>query len=680
MKKISIPKKIIKTEGGHYKDISIKNDLNSNLFSSLGKKIEGINHWNFLYGFVFLFCSFVLLFSTLVDLQIVKGSEFEKRAEENKLRKIKKYPNRGIIFDRNGKKLAENIPVNNISLNISEYDCSNSKNTCSEDENFDLSSLQKTCETLQSLSETYVVQEISENSENEEVFYSLYDKVLGEINKIGDEETVIILYDIPNTLAIDVIAYKDSLKGINLEEGTKRHYSYGEVTGHLLGYVGKATQNEIDSSDYIQVNDIVGKAGIEKQYDKYLLGSAGEYLVEVDSMGRRVNSSEIIEKEVINGKDIYLSIDIDKQIKAYEALKSGMEKSGGDAGAMILQDVKTGEIVAMASYPNYDNNLFIGGISSEEYSKLINDPRKILLNRAVAGQQAPGSIFKTLVLSSALEAGVITKNTKFLSSSNYMLTKSTGFHEYNKASYGWIDLNRALAISSNIYPCETIRSWNIEELVSYLKRFGVGEKTGIDLPGEVKGMLPSPENKEWLANNGSYWLDEDWYEPADSCYSVIGQGITTVTPIQAVNWASVFANGGVLNTPHLAIGSLDETLCNNGENCFEKIEKFEYEPKNISVLSEKSITTMAEGMRGVVTNGISSSLKDARYNIAIKTGTSEAGEKLDNGGYTRSHSWVMGFFPYEEPVYAFSVFMEFGGKSYNAQSAVKDFINSIELE
>ncbi len=625
------------------------------------------NKWNFIYGFVVLGIAFLFLLGSLINLQLVNGQEYSQRSQNNRLRAIKITPNRGIIYDRNGKKLVENVAVNDIYLDLEQFECEKDQKNC---EKYDIDKIKEVCETLQKIDETYVTQKISQEGTDEQQYYTLFDKVSISIAQNGGINNVLLIKDSLDKFKIDVLANIEKMPGVFVQEGTKRNYPYKESFGHLLGYVSKASEKDLVEYEYLSKNDLVGKAGLEKQYDKYLSGEAGELLVEVDSMGRQIDGSSLIKKEPVNGKNVYLSIDANWQQIAYDVLSKGVEKTSGDAGALIVEDISNGQIVVMASYPNYDNNLFIGGISKVDYDNLMNDPRKIFLNRAIASQQAPGSIFKTIVLSSALDSGVINKNTKYLSSSNYKLASSTYFFEYNKASYGWIDLKRAIAISSNIYPCETIRNWDINELAKYFDRFNVGEKTGIDLPGEISGLAPTPENKKKLVENGSYWLDSIWYEPADSCYSVIGQGITLVTPIQAANWASVFASGGKLYTPHLATGVTDK----DGE-----ITKLDYGVKEEQVVNKDSVDIIRQGMREVVVSGSSYGLRNTKYNIAAKTGTSETGKKLSDGSYEQSHSWVTGFFPYEEPKYAFAVFIENGGKSYNAQEVLRDFVNQLEL-
>ncbi len=667
MRKIKIDKKIANEPVRHVP--FVRNDkIKIDSFKENCCPDEGVKKWNYFYGFVGLFTIFTVLFGSLINLQVIEADNLKKRSTDNRLRTVREQPSRGIIYDRNGVKLAQNVPVNSILLDLEEFLCTGDSISCTENDEFDLGKLKNVCETFQSINETYVLDSINSAHMGGQQYYSLYDKLLAEISQNDGAKSVLVMQDATNRFAIDIIANSEKLPGFFVQERSKREYTFGEPFGHLLGYVGKASEVDLERLSYAVRNDFVGKAGIERQYDQILVGRAGEVVIEVDSMGRTVGNGKIVKQETVNGQGLYLTIDSNWQKIAYEALSKGVESSGGDAGALIVQNVHNGEIIVMASYPNYDNNKFIGGISSDEYTKLVEDPRKIFLNRAVSGQQSPGSVFKTLVLGSALDSGVIKQNTRFVSSNNYRLASNTYFYEFNRVSHGSIDLKRAIAVSSNIYPCETIRNWDIDELVSYLEEFEVGKKTGIDLPGEEKGMMPSPEQKKWLAQNGFYWLDERWYEPADSCYTVIGQGIVMVTPIQVVNWASLFANGGTLHTPHIAMATVDT----GGE-----FNYLEFEPRREQVISTDAVNAIKESMRAVVTEGSSYSLRDAKYPMAVKTGTSEAGKRLESGGYESSHSWVMGFFPYDDPEYAVTVHIEFGGRSYNAQEVLKDFINQL---
>jgi penicillin-binding protein 2 len=213
-----------------------------------------------------------------------------------------------------------------------------------------------------------------------------------------------------------------------------------------------------------------------------------------------------------------------------------------------------------------------------------------------------------------------------------------------------------------------IRNWDIDELVPYLKAFGIGQYTGIDIPGEMPGRLPSPENKIYLAENGATWLDPIWYPEGDGCNSVIGQGITLVTPIQMANWVSAIANGGTLHTPHIVEKTVDED---------GNVEELEYEPLNTDFVSTKVLETVRKGMWSVVHTDLGSAriLRDLPEEVSIKTGTAEFGALNEKGVYEHTHVWISGFYPYNDPKYSFVVFFEDGGLSFDSLPHVKSILS-----
>jgi penicillin-binding protein 2 len=353
--------------------------------------------------------------------------------------------------------------------------------------------------------------------------------------------------------------------------------------------------------------------------------------------------------------------------KLYEAIQTGVNNSKATGGAGIIQDVNTGEIIAMVTYPTYDNNLFIGGISIADYAKLLNDKANPLMNRAIAAQVPAGSTFKTMVATAALDAGAITKYTQYTSTSNYTFSNGASFQEYHNHAYGTVNVVGALTVSSNIFFCEVIRHWNMDALVPYLDKFGIGKTTGIDIPGEMAGRIPSPANKLMLANSTSPWLDPIWYPEGDSCNSVIGQGIGLVTPMQMSNWMGAIANEGTLYKPHLAKYFLDE----KGNKIEVPVEILQ---KNIA--KAEAFNIAKEGMWSAVNgSGASiSSLDNLGTVVAAKTGTAEFGALDKKGNYEHTHAWVGGFFPYDNPKYSFSIFLEDGGESLNAVKVMKEMI------
>ncbi len=612
--------------------------------------------WNY----VLVFLMFLLLFSVLIyelsSLQIVKGFEMLEKSENNqvKIRKVPAY--RGVILDRNGKQLAVNEPAMNVYLALEHY---------LDDEGYiDTELIQETCDTLGGiLGEEWE----RENENGQETYLSISEKVYSMYSENLYFSEILIARDIDNDTTIKIKARSENLPGVYIDSGSKRNYPEKEVLSHILGYTSTVSYEDLDELDYVLPTDVIGRSGLEREYDKYLIGERGEMVWEVDAIGRMISKEGYMIKEAIPGKNLYLSIDLDIQKKLYGVLEQGVKKYKAQGGAAVIQNPNTGEIIAIVSYPSYDNNKFVGGISSADYSSLLADSGNPLLNRAIAAQMPPGSTFKTIVAVGALEGGAITKNTQYVSRRGYTFSSGAPFQDYRNMAYGVLNLNDAIAVSSNIYFCELIRNWDMNKLVPYLEKFGIGKYTGIDIPGEAPGRLPSPENKVALANSTSPWLEPVWYPEGDSCNSVIGQGITLTTPIQMANWTSALANEGTLHTPHVGDYLLDE----RGNR-----ETLENEPIYTNIVSKDSIKTVKEGMWSAV-NGPRATIRNLAglsVKVAAKTGTAEFGRLSKDGVYENTHAWATSFFPYEKPEYTLTVFLEDGGESYNAVSLIREMI------
>jgi penicillin-binding protein 2 len=610
------------------------------------------------YKYLLIFPIFISIFFivvyTLISLQIFSHAYYKEKSQNNQFEIAEVKPNRGLIVDRNGKKLALNIPAVSVFVDTSEII------------NNDYTVNQEKLKNVASKIEEVLGKDIKEKGKIVERVnkvwekYSLEDK--GWVKKVG------VLSGMSNDVAVKVRSAQSYLKGVTIENGSKRSYPYGLSMAHILGYTGNVYFEDLQNIEYVSFNDVIGKSGLELKYDEQLFGTKGRISRERDSFGNIVNQldSEIVPS--VSGATLNLSIDINAQEVMYEALKKGVKRFGADGGAAILQDIQTGEIISMASYPSYNNNLFVGGISTGEYNKVLKSGKNPLLNRAIAAQVPPGSTFKTIVASSALDAKAIDVNTIYTSRRGYTFSDDRPFPEYGNNSYGPLNVVSALTVSSNIFFCETIRNWDMDKLVPYLSKFGIGSVTGIDLDGEGAGRLPSPENKIKLAQTTSPWLDDVWYPEGDSCNSVIGQGITTVTPIQMVNWVSAIANGGTLNTPHL--GTILEYPDGRIVNLAPK-------PIRKKIVGEEALKIVREGMWSSVNGArrVIIPLSGAKPEIAAKTGTAEFGRVDSNGRYENTHAWVTGFFPYDKPKYAFVVFLEDGGASNNSALIAREFID-----
>ena len=518
----------------------------------------------------------------------------------------------------------------------------------------------------------------------------------------NNTDELIIFSNIDNEGAIVAKAHRGQIKGLSVTENTLRDYPDGGLFAHVTGYVGPVF-SESEAPKYAAVNDIVGKVGLERQYDEILFGQKGKVLLEYDNFGKAMPSKRVVIPEK-SGQSVVTSIDMEIQNELAAALEYGIEKYDASGGVAIIEDVTTGEIVAMVSTPSYDPNEFVIGITQEQFEKYLSDTDGLpLINKAIAAQYPPGSTFKTLLASSALDAGVITQDTVYVSSSAFRLSNGASFQEYHNHSYGPLDLIGAIKHSSNQYFCQTILDWDIEEFDTYLEKFGIGQPTGIDLPGEASGRIPSPEVKIAYASDPNVtWLDPIWYPEGDSCNSAIGQGITTVTPIQMVNWISAIANGGTLHRPHIAIGVAKDGYWTDTQTnrvnfakdghldvydqrvdneidfaAADKIERFDYSPLRTHVTEDKALAIVREAMhRAVIDNdGGIFGLRGAKVDVAAKTGTAEFGALNKDGSYEHAHGWVTGFYPYDDPKYAFVMLLEDAGESYYTVDAFRQFID-----
>jgi penicillin-binding protein 2 len=629
-------------------------DLVKRLLYSSGS--EKISSWNFIYIFVFAFFLFTVLFFSLAKLQIVEGQEMAERSDENSIRVTSIPAYRGIIFDRDGQKLVENAPAVNVYLNIDMY----------LDRNMEIE--EEKLKKVSLILEDLLGSKWQFASEEDRSYSSIYEKVVSIYDTDPYFSNILLARDIDNDTVIDIKSRAEELEGIVLEDESKRRYIYPEQFSHILGYVGQASNEDIEENEYISNNDTVGKAGVEKFYNELLAGQNGEKATEVNALGHSITGLSYVISPQVSGESLYMSIDLEVQNRMYEMIEEAVSENGATGASLVIEDVNNGEILSMISYPGYDSNSFIGGISEKEYGQLLESERIPLLNRSIAAQIPPGSTFKTLIASAALDAGAITTSTIYTSRRGYTFSSGAPFQEFQNHAYGNLNVIEAIARSSNIYFCELIRDWDIDALVPYLKAFGVGQYTNIDLPGEMPGRLPSPENKEYLANHGSTWLDPIWYPEGDGCNSVIGQGITLVTPIQIANWTAAIANGGTLHTPHV----LQKSVSEDGQE-----EVIEYEPLNEDFISSEALEIVRKGMWSVVHSSIGSAkiLRNVGEEVALKTGTAEFGALNEDGEYEHTHAWISGFYPYQDPKYSFVIFFEDGGLSFDSLPYAKEILS-----
>lgn len=426
---------------------------------------------------------------------------------------------------------------------------------------------------------------------------------------------------------------------------------------HLLGYVSYPMQDK--SGNYWQ-SEFVGKDGLEKQYNQPLKGENGSKIVEIDA--RKVVHSENIVNAPKRGVDLITTIDSRLQKELFTLIKNLSESNSFSGGAGILMNVQNGEILTSVSFPEYNSEVLSLGKDSKKIQNYLNDKRKVFLDRTISGLYTPGSIVKPFFAIGALTEGVIDPYKKILSTGSisipnpYFPDQKTVFKDWK--AHGWVDMRQAIAVSSDVYFYEIgggfqdQKGLGIVNIEKYAKLFGIGQKTGIDLPDEKGGIIPSPE---WKIKN---FKGEPW-RVGDTYHTVIGQYGFQVTPLEMTRAVSAMANYGTLVTPHYILGDT------KAENAISKID-----------LKKEYFDIVHEGMRQSVLVG-TSVLENVPYvQVASKTGTAQVGISKN-----KVNSWIIGFFPYENPKYAFTIMMEAGPSSgsVGASSILRQLLDWMNL-
>ena len=584
-----------------------------------------------LQGLVFVL--FGILTVQLVRMQVFEGDHYQQKAENNRLRELQVLPLRGLIYDRNGTPLVQNVA--NYTAVITPADLP------------------------------------EENDKKEEVFARLGDVLKmppGEIaQKVGGKddnpyEAVVIKDELDRDTALILKELTPTLPGAELRVEARRQYPSADLTSDIVGYVGSISEEEYASlrpRGYI-LNDKVGKTGIEADYEDILRGKPGQELAEVDASGRQLDVLDA--RAAQPGQSVFLTIDVELQRKATEALREYMGSS--DNATAVVMDVHSGDILAMVSLPGYDNNLFSHAISQQQLDDLLNQPGKPMVNHAIAEMYAPGSTFKTITGLAALQEGVARTDT-VITSNGYITVENeydpnVVYYFRDWAALGAMDFYRGVAMSSDVYfyylsggkADEGFRGLGEDRLAKYARAFGLGEPTGVDLPGESPGIVPDARWKE--QNWGETWYVGDTYSFG------IGQGYLAVTPLQLVNAVATIANVGELLRPRL----VKEIQDDHGNT----VATFGPEVRRQVPVSPDYLAVMREAMRQSVDYGVASSAKVSGLSIAGKTGTAEFGEQHADGKYD-THGWFVGFAPFENPQIAVVVFVQRGGGFQNAAPA-----------
>jgi penicillin-binding protein 2 len=660
----------------------------------------------------------IIILIQLFNLQIVHGSEYREESNTKLTREATIEAARGSILDRSGNVLVSTEMKFSLEMYKSKTDDEQlnssillmtnilEENGDSYVDTFPISiePFEYQFNSDEELSEWKEKYKIPETASAEEAFYLFRDKyninsdnvkqirqvlaIRYAITTIGYSTTrsIEISSEISRESAVELQENSQGLTGVNVVVEPTRVYHTGSLASHIIGYVSRiSTKNQEeftergDTHEYA-VDDKVGQTGIEKTFEEYLRGEDGVKQIDMSVDG--TVTGEYTSQEAIGGSDIVLTIDANLQQVAEDALEANILKirEGGfgepvdaQGGAVVVINVKTGEILAMASYPDYDPSDFYNGISQAKYDEYNNNPYHPLYSKAYQSTYAPGSTFKMVTAIAALETGVVDATTKINDSGPYYgittgTTKPPACWYYNDYGYGhgYLNIIGAIQKSCNYYFIEVSQRMGIDSIVKYAKYFGLGSKTGIEIVGESKGTLASREAAEQSSST-------DTWSAAQTAYASIGQGLNSFTPLQMAKYVAMIANGGnkLDVTIIKSINNSDGTQVSRteiDEFIKNKLGLTDDDSEDIQI-SEETINVVREGMRSVTEGegGTASSVfKDFEISVGGKTGSAEAG--------TRTDGWFVGFAPYDDPEIAVVAMVENGFHGYYTAEIVKEVI------
>ncbi|HEL8421372.1 TPA: penicillin-binding protein 2 [Legionella pneumophila] len=559
----------------------------------------------------------LILILRLAFLQISEFKRYQTLSLKNQMSVIPIAPPRGVILDRNGVLLAENIPVYVLEI---------------------------TPERVKDMKQTL--------TKLRELIPSITDEDIDSFNKTRLQNRSFVPIPIKLKLSQEEVATFASnqyhFPGVSIKARLMRHYPLGEITAHALGYVGRINIQElkqVDSTNYRATN-FIGKAGIEKYYEDILHGKVGYQMVETDVSGRTLRIINKVNPH--SGAKLYLSIDARLQEAAYNALKD-------KRGAVVVINSRNGEVLAMVSSPSFDPNIFVSGVSKADYKVLSNALQRPLFNRAVRGVYPPASTIKPFVGLAGLDKGFITTTTEIYDPGKYKLpTSSHVYRDWKKTGHGVINFKRAITVSCDTFFYQLGNKMGISNIEDMLVKFGLGQLTHVDLHEEANGVIPSARWKRQTKG-------VSWY-PGDTLISAIGQGFMLATPLQMANATASLSQHGQRFRPHLLIKTV-----NSDTNETEEYKPFEEYP--VSLRDEANWDVVIDAMHSVLTSNEGTGYRFGRnppYPVAGKTGTAQvySGRQYEKAKYEdipehlRDNSLFIAFTPVEKPEIAIAVVVE----------------------
>ncbi len=588
-----------------------------------------------------LFAGFAIAVFALLGrvawLQLYHGSYYYQLAEGNRIRNERVQAKRGIIYDRDGRALVINKP--DFLLYFVPADLPK-----------DLGAREKIIERVSEIlsgSSTGPIIAGAESkralskTEVEKILTASLDRV--PRGSLDSYQPLSIADKLQYEKAMLLSLESANWPGVVLSSRSGREYRLPSLSAsHLLGYTGKISEEELEraGAEY-QLIDYVGKTGLEYFWESELKGVSGRKQIEVDALGRE--KKILNSRPAVDGRSLQLALDGEAQKKLEELLSAALGRARLKRGSAIILDPRNGEVLAMVSLPAYDDNLFARGITGDEYAALTENPDRPLFNRAVAGEFPSGSTIKPVMAAAALEEGIIDEHTLVVSTGGLRVGQWF-FPDWRAGGHGTVDVKTALAQSVNTFfyyiggGYQGFKGLGVDRIVRYEKLFGLSEQTGIDLPGEASGFLPSKEWKE--KTKGEKWYIGDTYHLS------IGQGDLTVTPLQVAVYTSVFANGGTLFRPHLVRAFLA-----NEEKAVSMVEAA---PVRSDFIKKANIEIVRQGMRQTVVSGSARSLSTVPVPVAGKTGTAQWSSKA------APHAWFTGFAPFDDPRIVITILVEEG--------------------
>lgn len=550
---------------------------------------------------LFLFV-IILIFITILlrlwQLQIINSDKYKKLVEQNRIRIVKIPAPRGIIYDRNGIPLVENISSFSLSV-YAEY-----------------------ADTI-----------------NRELLSKILNISVEELDRKlkRKTESIYLPIRIKEDLSFKEIAMLEArrteLPGLIIDIEMRRHYPLGPATAHLVGYLGKITEEQIRNNPaYKNLPSyfMVGQTGLEKVFDQKLIGTPGEKIIEVDALGRELRL--IKETPPSKGEDIYLTIDAILQESAYKSFE-------GYSGAFVAIKPDTGEVLALLSSPSFDPNMFVEGVSESYWKELTGNAQNPLLNRATQGLYAPGSTFKIITALAGLEEKVVTPEKIIANCAGGITYGKWTFGCWRKDGHGPVNLRKALIESCDVYFYELGRLLGIKKIHKYATILGLGSPTGFSAD-EKGGLVP---DEEWKRN----YTKTSWFL-GDTFNTAIGQGFLKVTPLQMANVMATFVNGGFKNSPIILRGTKPHQT------------SFGIDNKNLMIIND-ALSAVVNEPEGTAAKARSSIIKFGGKTGTVQVVSKKTKEKISGRPNIEHHAWFIGFAPTENPEIAFSVIIEHGG-------------------